>query len=46
MRRLTAVEQAPRGVLQLRAGRGRFEVARFHPGPDLAELVEHYWMVS
>jgi hypothetical protein len=46
MRRLTAVEAAPRGVLQLRAGRGRFEVARFRPGPDLAELVEHYWMVS
>jgi AraC-like DNA-binding protein len=46
MRRLTAVEEAPRGVLQLRAGRGRFEVARFRPGPDLAELVEHYWMVS
>jgi AraC-like DNA-binding protein len=46
MRRLTAVEEAPRGVLQLRAGRGRFEVARFEPGPDLAELVEHYWMVS
>jgi AraC-like DNA-binding protein len=46
MRRLSAVEEAPRGVLQLRAGRGRFEVARFRPGPDLAELVEHYWMVS
>ena len=41
MRRLTAVEEAPRGVLQLQAGRGRFGVARFHPGPDLAELVEH-----
>ena len=46
MRRLTAVCEAPRGVLQLQAGRGRFEVSRFHPGPDLAELVEHYWMVS
>ena len=46
MRRLTAVEEAPRGVLELRAGRGRFEVARFQPGPDLAELVEHYWTVS
>jgi AraC-like DNA-binding protein len=46
MRRLTAVEEAPRGVLQLQAGRKRFEVVRFHPGPDLAELVEHYWTVS
>jgi AraC-like DNA-binding protein len=46
MRRLTAVEEPPRGVLQLQAGHGRFEVARFHPGPDLAELVEHYWTVS
>ena len=46
MRRLTAVGDAPRGVLQLQAGLGRFEVARFLPGPDLAVLVEHYWMVS
>ena len=46
MRRLTAVQDPPRGVLQLRAGRGRFEVARFQPGPDLAELVEYYWMVG
>ena len=31
MRRLTAVGDAPRGVLQLQAGLGRFEVARFRP---------------
>jgi AraC-like DNA-binding protein len=40
------VEEAPRGVLDLRAGRGHFDVTRSRPGPALAELVEHYWTVS
>jgi AraC-like DNA-binding protein len=40
------VEEAPRGVLNLRSGRGRFEVTRTRPGPDLAELVEHFWTVG
>ena len=40
------VEEAPRGVLDLRSGRGRFDVTRTRPGPDLAELVEHFWTVS
>jgi hypothetical protein len=43
---MRAVEQAPRGVLHLRSGRRRFEVARSRPGEALAELVEHYWTVS
>jgi AraC-like DNA-binding protein len=40
------VEEAPRGVLHLEFGRRSFEVARSRPGPALAELVEHYWLVS
>jgi AraC-like DNA-binding protein len=40
------VEEAPRGVLDLRSGHGRFDVARTRPGPALAELVEHFWTVS
>jgi AraC-like DNA-binding protein len=43
---MRAVEGAPRGVLHLRSGRGRFEVARSRPSPALAELVEHFWLVS
>ena len=43
---MRAVEEAPRGVLGLRAGRRSFEVSRIRPGQDLAELVEHYWTVS
>ena len=40
-----AVEEEPRGVLGLRAGRRSFEVSRSRPGPALADLVEHYWTV-
>jgi AraC-like DNA-binding protein len=43
---MRAVEEAPRGVLHRRSGRGRFEVARARPSPALAELVEHLWLVS
>jgi hypothetical protein len=43
---MRAVEEAPRGVLHLRSGRGRFEVARARPSPALADLVEHFWLVS
>jgi AraC-like DNA-binding protein len=37
---------APRGLLQtpLPDG-GRFEHARYHPSPDLAPFVEHFWAV-
>lgn len=35
----------PSGVLDLRAGQGRFETAQFRPAPELAELVEHHWRV-
>jgi hypothetical protein len=41
-----AVEEAPRGVLDLRSGSRRFDVARARPSPALADLVEHHWMVS
>jgi hypothetical protein len=43
---MRAVEEAPRGVLDLRSGRGRFDVTRTRPVPALAELVEHFWTVS
>ena len=43
---MRAVEEAPRGVLHQRSGRGVFEVARARPSPVLAELIEHYWLVS
>ena len=43
---MRAVEEAPRGVLQLRSGSRRFDVARARPDPALAELVEPYWTVS
>jgi AraC-like DNA-binding protein len=43
---MAAVEEAPRGVLEPGAGRGRFDVVRSRPSPDLAELVEHFWTVS
>ena len=33
-------------MLDLRSGRGRFDVTRTRPGPALAELVEHFWTVS
>ena len=42
---MAAVEETPRGVLGLGAEPRRFEVTRTRPGPDLAELVEHYWTV-
>jgi AraC-like DNA-binding protein len=43
---MRAVEETPRGVLHLQSGKGRFEVARARPSPALAELVEHFWLVS
>jgi AraC-like DNA-binding protein len=43
---MRAVEDAPRGVLHLRSGQGRFEVVRARPCPALTELVEHFWLVS
>jgi AraC-like DNA-binding protein len=42
---MAALEEAPRGVLDLGAGQRRFEVSRSRPGLDLAELVEHFWTV-
>jgi AraC-like DNA-binding protein len=37
----------PRGVLKTSAvERQRFEHARYHPSPDLARYVEHYWAVQ
>jgi AraC-like DNA-binding protein len=42
---MAAGDEAPRGVLDLGAGQRRFEVSRTRPGPDLAELVEHFWSV-
>ena len=42
---MRAVQEAPRGVLDPRAGRRRFEVTRSRPCPALAELVEHFWTV-
>src|SRR6266536_3545587 len=35
----------PSGVLDLRAGRRWFDSTTYPPPPDLAELVEHCWMV-
>lgn len=36
----------PRGILTSAAGEGqRFEHARYHPSPDLARFVEHFWTV-
>src|SRR5215472_6512576 len=35
----------PSGVLDLRAGLGRFDTWRRPPAPALAEFVEHYWRV-
>ena len=36
----------PRGLLQTPApDGGRFEHARYHPSPDLAPFVEHFWAV-
>jgi AraC-like DNA-binding protein len=43
---MRAFEEALRGVLDLRSGRGRFDVTRTRPAPALAELVEHFWTVS
>jgi AraC-like DNA-binding protein len=40
------VEEVPRGVLDPGAGTSCFQVGRSRPGPDLAELVEHFWTVS
>jgi len=37
----------PRGILHTAvADRGRSEHARYHPSPDLAPYVEHYWSVQ
>jgi AraC-like DNA-binding protein len=37
----------PRGVLKtMAAGGGRFRHERYHPSPDLAGCVEHYWVVA
>jgi AraC-like DNA-binding protein len=50
MRQPTVIRQkvAPtRGVLRTSAGDpGRSRHRRYHPSPDLAELVEHYWSVE
>jgi AraC-like DNA-binding protein len=40
------VEAAPRGVLDPGGGAGCFQVGRSRPGPDMSELVEHFWTVS
>jgi len=43
IRRKTA---PPRGILRTEAAEpGRSEHARYHPSPDLAPYVEHYWSV-
>lgn len=34
-----------KGVLNPRAARGKFDVARYEPGEDLARFVEHFWTV-
>ena len=39
------MEREPRGVLDPSAGRKWFDLALHLPAPDLAQLVEHYWVV-
>jgi hypothetical protein len=39
-------QDSARGVLDRRRGTQRFCNHRFWPAPDLADLVEHYWIVS
>ena len=34
-----------RGIVHAAAGRERFHLARFEPGPELLPFVEHYWFV-
>jgi AraC-like DNA-binding protein len=34
-----------RGILNAAAGRGKFELSRFEPGPALLPFVEHYWSI-
>lgn len=36
----------PRGVLTTPEAGGRFRHERYHPSPDLADCVEHYWVVE
>jgi AraC-like DNA-binding protein len=40
-----AADPKPRGVLDLRAGERWFDLSLHHPAAELAELVEHYWVV-
>lgn len=35
----------PRGILNLKEGEKKFQLARHLPSPDLAFFVEHYWIV-
>lgn len=34
-----------RGILNAAAGRGKFDLSRYEPGPQLKPFIEHYWIV-
>jgi AraC-like DNA-binding protein len=36
----------PRGILNLKAGEKKFQLARHLPAQDLSFFIEHYWIVS
>src|SRR5262245_32736913 len=44
---IRAKSEPPRGVLRTEPGDpSRHRHARYHPSPDLAAFVEHYWIVE
>lgn len=36
----------PRGILRPEVGKGKFQLFRYAPAPELADYVEHYWIVE
>ncbi len=36
----------PRGTLNLKAGKGKFQLSRLAPARDLGFFVAHYWIVN
>ncbi|HLJ89793.1 MAG TPA: helix-turn-helix domain-containing protein [Candidatus Angelobacter sp.] len=43
---LKVYQGQPRGVLRLRAEKGRFQYSRHLPAPDLSYFIEHYWIIT
>ncbi|WP_246245912.1 DUF6597 domain-containing transcriptional factor [Paenibacillus lemnae] len=42
---MTDINSSNRGILRAAAGRNKFSLSRFEPGPPLKPFVEHFWAI-